>query len=113
MTVSIIIAVKTWQKNLEECIKRCRELDFADFEILVLPDIAEGLSPTYLNRSQTKGAVPIKIIPTGSVNPAQKRDIAMDYARGEILAFIDDDAYPQKDWLKNALKILWTPKSRQ
>jgi len=28
----------------------------------------------------------------------------MDCAQGEILAFIDDDAYPQKDWLKNAIK---------
>jgi len=46
----------------------------------------------------------IKIIPTGSVKPAKKRDIALKYAKGEILAFIDDDAYPAPDWLKNAIK---------
>ncbi len=50
-----------------------------------------------------KGTVPVKIIPTGEVGPAQKRDIALSHTKGEILAFIDDDAYPRKDWLKNAL----------
>ncbi len=37
------------------------------------------------------------------MNPARKRDIAIKYARGDILAFIDDDVYPHKDWLKNAV----------
>ena len=30
--------------------------------------------------------------------------MALGYAKGEILAFIDDDAYPRKDWLKNAME---------
>lgn len=91
MTVSIIIAVKTWQKNLEECVDKCRELDYPDFEIVILPDTEIG-------------TVPFKVIPTGPVSPAHKRDIALNYAKGEILAFLDDDAYPDKNWLKNAIK---------
>jgi len=35
--------------------------------------------------------------------------MALDYAKGEILAFIDDDAYPEKDWLRNALKNFRDP----
>jgi len=31
--------------------------------------------------------------------------MALDHARGQILAFIDDDAYPRRDWLKNAIEI--------
>lgn len=50
------------------------------------------------------GAVPVSVFPTGKVSPADKRDIALRYAKGEIIAFIDDDAYPAKDWLKNALE---------
>jgi len=46
--------------------------------------------------------VPVFIVPTAKVNPAEKRDIGLKYAKGDILAFIDDDAYPAKDWLKNA-----------
>ncbi len=47
--------------------------------------------------------VPVFIIPTGPLSPAHKRDIGLASAKGEIIAFIDDDAYPVKDWLKNAL----------
>ena len=32
--------------------------------------------------------------------PGEKRDWGARRARGRILAFIDDDAYPRKDWLK-------------
>src|SRR3989338_7495466 len=92
MTVSIIIAVKTWQKNLEECAAKCRELDFADFELIILPDAAEGAPIGQFS-----------FVPTGPVSPAKKRDIALAYAKGEILGFIDDDAYPAKDWLQRAI----------
>ncbi len=74
-----------------------------------MPDFEEGTTPGLAKISSAKGAVPIKIIPTGSANPAKKRDIAMNYAKGEILAFIDDDAYPKKDWLKNAINNFREP----
>lgn len=38
--------------------------------------------------------------------PAGKRNWAMQRAKGDIFAFIDSDAYPAKDWLKNALFYL-------
>src|SRR4030042_2916816 len=102
MTVSIIIAVKTWQKNLESCVAACQGLDYPDFEIIILPDL--------LNKDclwQKKASLgedrSVKIIPTGVITPPKKRDMALGYAKGEILAFIDDDAYPKKNWLKNAI----------
>jgi len=97
MTVSIIIAAKTWQKNLEECVARCQELNFSDFEILVFPD--EELTPSDCSRMRLES---IRVFPTGLVCPAEKRDMVLKYAKGEIIAFIDDDAYSSKDWLKNA-----------
>jgi len=45
----------------------------------------------------------IRVFPTGPVGPAEKRDKALLHAKGEILAFIDDDAYPRKDWLSKAV----------
>lgn len=97
MTVSIIIAVKTWQKNLEECVAKSLELDYPGFEIIILPD--EALT----HRLPASGAIPVIVIPTGAVNPAKKRDLGIKHAKGEIIAFIDDDAYPVKYWLKAAM----------
>lgn len=35
--------------------------------------------------------------------PSAKRNWAMQRAKGEVFAFIDSDAFPTRDWLKNAL----------
>ncbi|MBA7628100.1 putative mycofactocin biosynthesis glycosyltransferase MftF [subsurface metagenome] len=91
--VSIIIPVKESNENLQECLKHCCRLDYPDYEIIVLPDGEEKLSYPQ-----------VKVIPTGTIGPSEKRDIGIKYAQGEILAFLDDDAFPTKDWLKRAIK---------
>ncbi|HIE35672.1 MAG TPA: glycosyltransferase [Candidatus Omnitrophica bacterium] len=98
MTVSIIIATKTYDTNLKECVSNCLKLNYpnSDYEIIILPD-------TYFENSNFSSKV--KIVPTGEITPPLKRDIGVKKAEGEILAFLDSDAYPDKDWLKGALKI--------
>src|SRR4030043_1683265 len=39
-------------------------------------------------------------IASGRVSPAEKRNLAIRDARGEIIVFIDDDAYPEKNFLE-------------
>lgn len=90
--VSIIIPVKEINDYIREAIPHHLELDYPDFEILIFPD-----EPTDETFPKTR------IIPSGKVGPAEKRDMALKYAEGDIIAFIDDDAYPRKDWLKNAM----------
>lgn len=91
--VSIIIAVKGWNDFLKESLQACNKLVERDFEIIVLPD----QSFAYDNPS-------VRVIASGACLPAKKRDIGAEYARGEILAFLDDDAYPSEMWLTHALK---------
>lgn len=91
--ISIIIPVKAPNKNLEECLHYCLQLDYPDFEIIVLPD-----SPVTLSYSN------LVVIPTGAVGPSEKRDRALGNSKGDILAFLDDDTFPEKNWLKNAVK---------
>ena len=77
MTVSIIIAAKTWQRNLEECVAKCQKQDFPDFETLVFPD--EELKPSDCP-SSAHG--PVSVFPTGPVCPADKRDLALPIRQG-------------------------------
>lgn len=92
--VSIIIPLKkivTWTR--EETIPQILKQSYKDFEIIVLPD-----RKTNLKFPKTK------IISTWpKVGPADKRDIGVRNSCGDIIAFIDDDAYPSKNWLKNAV----------
>lgn len=92
MTVSIIIAVKELNDNLKACLEYCLNLDYPDFEVVVFPD-----EPFAYQDER------VRVIPTGKLTPPKKRDFALKEAKGDILAFIDDDAYPTRDWLKNAI----------
>ncbi|MFC1941885.1 glycosyltransferase family 2 protein [Chloroflexota bacterium] len=90
--VSIIIPCKTVGEHARESITHCQELDYPDYEIMVLPDEASGLDMPR-----------VREIATGPIGPAEKRDIAADLSENDILAFIDDDAYPDRQWLRKAM----------
>ena len=89
--VSIIVPVKEVNPYLRECVEACKELDYPDFEIIVLPDEYEEMDG-------------VKVLSTGPIRPSAKRDRALDVAEGQLLAFLDDDTIPMKDWLKNAVE---------
>jgi cellulose synthase/poly-beta-1,6-N-acetylglucosamine synthase-like glycosyltransferase len=99
--VSIIIPVKIINEYIKEAIRHILRLDYDDFEVVILPDEGD-LSEIGFPQEGLSGEV--KVIPTGPLGPSEKRDIGAKRARGEILAFLDDDAYPRKDWLTNAAK---------
>ncbi len=90
--ISIIIPCKDIDPQTSECIQKCKELDYDNFEIIVLPDHEHSILSN------------VKIVATGKVSPGKKRNIGEKNSTGEFLAFIDSDAYPQKEWLKNAMR---------
>jgi cellulose synthase/poly-beta-1,6-N-acetylglucosamine synthase-like glycosyltransferase len=95
--VSIIIPCKDVDDYTHECVKHCNQLDYDSYEIILLPDDSEEI----ING--------VKVIVTGPVSPGTKRNIGVKNSRGEFCAFIDNDAYPRSDWLKNAVKYLEDP----
>ena len=92
--VSIIIPCKGVDQYTKESIKGCGQLDYPNFEIILLPDYS------------TDTIEGVKVIATGPVSPGIKRNLGVKNSNGEFCAFIDNDAYPRGDWLTNALKYL-------
>ena len=90
--ISIIIPLVRINDYFLESYPHLLSLDYENYEIIVLPD--EPVSEDFPG---------IKIIPTGKVSPAIKRDIGAEKARGELLFFLDDDSYPEKDWIRKTL----------
>lgn len=93
---SIVIPIKEINDYLrKETIPAILNQSYKNFEIIILPD-----RPSKEKFSKTK------IIPSWpKTGPADKRDLGVKKAKGEIIAFLDDDSYPDKNWLKNALEI--------
>lgn len=78
---SVIIVCKTIDADARKCFERCFDQTVEPEIFIVDDEVCSGL-------------------------PATKRNWAMERASGEYLAFIDADAYPPRDWLKNALFLL-------
>ena len=85
---SFIVPVKEINDYIRETVPKILEIKRDDFEIIIYPDIAND--EKWLKTNQ---------ISTGHIGPAQKRNLAIRDANGEILIFIDDDAYPENNFL--------------
>ncbi len=94
---SVVIACPGRSWMLDECLSGLQEQTFRNFEVIVLPDEDVDLG-------QAANGFDLKTIPTGKVRPAEKRNIGIEAASGDVVAFIDDDAYPDVRWLEYAVR---------
>ena len=95
--VSVVIACPGPSAMLGECLQALSRQTYREFEVLVLPDEA-------FDHGAAKLGDAVTVIPTGKVRPAEKRNTGIAAAKGSIVAFIDDDAYPDQHWLEYAVK---------
>lgn len=98
LKISVIIPLYVICDRFFSDFKKFDLVKYPNFEVLVVCDKQVNLPK--LSKVKTK------LIITGLKNsgPAEKRDLGLKQAEGEICAFIDDDAYPDPDWLKSAIK---------
>lgn len=83
--------------------KKYLEIDYQNYEILLVTD-----KPAKLPYKSSK----MRYLVTNAdhpTSPAEKRDYALPGVKSEICAFIDDDAYPIKEWISNAVRHFQHP----
>jgi len=94
--VSVIIPLRAPNAYLWEALGGLDEVDYPDLEIIVLPDqLSQDCA--------WAGKGEVTFVPTGQMFPGEKRDFGVRRSSGEILAFLDDDTYPTKEWLRFAV----------
>jgi len=99
-SVSIIINTYNRAESLAETLASFEWLDHDRFEVVVVngpsTDGTEELLARYAGR--------IKVGRCANRNLSESRNLGIKLAAGEIVAFIDDDAYPDPAWL-NSLEV--------
>jgi len=98
-SVTVLIACPAETEYLHQALRALSRQTIPPQEILLLPDHPSGHPWPY----------PVREIPTGRLRPAEKRNVGIREAQGEIIAFLDDDAYPSPDWLERALPYFSLP----
>lgn len=101
--ISIVIACPNRSWMLDECLEAIAIQTWRNFETIILPDFDFTLDENLKQKTNAR------IIPTGKVRPAQKRNMGIKDSSGDIVAFIDDDAYPDAHWLEYAVRFFSEP----
>jgi GT2 family glycosyltransferase len=92
--ISVVVCTYNGSASIRECCERLKRLEYPDFETIVVDDgsddgageIAAGFGFRVIRAEENEG-----------LGSARNRGLAA--ATGEIVAYIDDDAFPDKDWL--------------
>lgn len=90
---SVVICSYNGAKTLRECLTAVTRLEYPDFEVIVVNDGSSDATP----RIAAEFDVKVISIPNGGLSNA--RNVGWRNARGEIVAYVDDDACPDPHWL--------------
>lgn len=94
--VSVVIACPGPSAYLDEALAGIAAQTFPAAETIILPD-----EPFVPAAPLPPGA---RIVPTGRIRPAEKRNMGIAEATGDVVAFLDDDAAPEPQWLAQAVR---------
>ncbi len=98
-TVSIVVATIDRLEAVELCLDRLQALlDVAIEAIVVIGPGGDAVAERLAQRSDIAA-----LIRNPDRNLSKSRNMALSVARGEFVAFIDDDAYPTEWWLEDLL----------
>jgi GT2 family glycosyltransferase len=92
--ISVIVCTHNGAATLAQCLQRTSELAYPDFEVIVVDDGSADASAAIAR------AHGVELIQTEHRGLSFARNAGVERAAGEIVAFLDDDAYPDPDWLK-------------
>jgi glycosyltransferase involved in cell wall biosynthesis len=91
-SITAVVCARNAQATLGECVRRLCALDYPDLEVLVVDD---GSTDRTAAIALEHGATVLALPPSGL---ASARNAGARAARGEIVAFIDSDAFPPAEW---------------
>jgi GT2 family glycosyltransferase len=91
--VSVVVCSHNGERTLADCLEGLLELEYPDFEVIVVDD---GSTDSTAAIAREYGFLPIT---TENLGLSNARNVGMQAATGEIVAYIDDDARPDPHWL--------------
>ena len=92
--ISVVLCSYNGAATIRDTLEGLRKLDHPDFEVIVVNDGSTDSTP------QIASEYPFRLINTENRGLSHARNTGTETAQGEIVAFIDDDAYPDTHWLK-------------
>jgi O-antigen biosynthesis protein len=91
---SVVVCTYNGSKTLPACLGGLAGLDYPDYEVIVVDDGSTD------DCSEIADSFGVRLIRTENRGLSAARNSGLAAATGEIVAYIDDDAVPDRDWLR-------------
>ncbi|MEM2961216.1 MAG: glycosyltransferase, partial [Candidatus Bathyarchaeia archaeon] len=99
LTISVVIVTRNRSKFLQRCLDSLMNQNYRNFEIIIV----DGGST-----DDTKDVIscyPVTFLLQPGIGMCNARNFGIHHAQGEIIAFIDDDAIADENWLRELAEI--------
>lgn len=97
--ISVVVCSYNGAATIEETCERLHRIDYPDFEVIVVNDGSTDRTRKIVE------CFPFRLINLENGGLSHARNVGMREATGRIVAYIDDDAYPDPQWLRY---VAWT-----
>ena len=92
--ISVVVSTLNGAATLRDTLAGLEQLDYPDYEVIVVNDGSTDATPKIASEYH------VRLITTKNQGLSAARNLGTQVAAGEIVAFIDDDAYPEIHWLR-------------
>lgn len=94
-SISVVVCSYNGSVTIRQTLDEVTKLDYPNFEVIVVDDGSTDRTPEI---AREYPGVRLISVENGGLSAA--RNIGMRAATGKIIAYIDDDAYPDRHWLR-------------
>src|SRR4030095_8982580 len=91
--ISVVVCSYNGSATIRDCMEGLQKLNYPHFEVIVIDDGSKD------NLAEIVREYPVQLISTPNMGLSTARNTGMYFSKGEIIAYIDDDAYPDPHWL--------------
>jgi GT2 family glycosyltransferase len=91
--ISVIICTYNGSRTIGDCLDGLLRLEYSNFEVVVVNDGSTDATAEIVDK------YPVRLISTENRGLSSARNVGLEAATGEIVAYLDDDAYPDPHWL--------------
>jgi glycosyltransferase involved in cell wall biosynthesis len=92
--VSVIVCTHNGARTLRSCLEGIAKLRYPRFEVIVVDDGSTDRT------AEIAAEFDVRLISIEQSGLSAARNVGLAAARGEFVAYLDDDAWPDPDWLR-------------
>lgn len=105
LTFSIVVNTTDRSHSLSILLRSLEQQSYPHFEVIVVVGPTQDDTLEMLNRYQGR----LQVLRCDEANLSKSRNIGLRAARGDVVAYIDDDAVPCQRWLEQLAQLFADP----